>query len=43
MNIIDITSVVGVKIAEQIVHISTAYFLFEARKLAEVKPNLDKR
>ena len=43
MNIIDITSVVGVKIAEQIVHISTAYFLFEARKFAEVKPNFDKR
>ena len=43
MNIIDITSVVGVKIAERIQAISMAYFLFEDKKLEEAKPNLDNK
>ena len=43
MNNIDITSVVGVRIAESVEHISIAYFLFEDKKWDEISPNFDNK
>ena len=43
MKSIENTSVVGVRIAEIIVEISMAYFLFDERNLLETKPILDNK
>jgi hypothetical protein len=43
MNIIDITSVVGVRIAEITQHTNIEYFRFDDKKLADVNPNLDSK
>ena len=43
MKSIENTSVVGVRIAEIIVEISMAYFLFDERNLLETTPILDNK